>query len=171
MWTNLVPFAAPAALSVAAIMAVIGQQRRPRSAVMIAELGPAPLQNLPPYYGSLRPCAPRRYSHPCGFSHLDVSLGIGATGSHVPYESLMRARAVSTPDATRSGSGYPSSLSRENGKPPVSTPSNPLSTLLRRFACARLPASYLPGSCPDGSATLTTIALDDSSLQRLEACA
>jgi NAD(P)H-quinone oxidoreductase subunit 5 len=38
MWTNLVPFAAPAALSVAAIMAVIGQQRRPRSAVMIAEL-------------------------------------------------------------------------------------------------------------------------------------
>jgi len=33
---------------------------------------------------------------------LDVSLGIGTTGSHVPYESLMRARAVFTPDAVRS---------------------------------------------------------------------
>jgi hypothetical protein len=34
---------------------------------------------------------------------LDVSLGIGTTGSHVPYESLMRARAVFTPDAARNG--------------------------------------------------------------------
>lgn len=39
-----------------------------------------------------------------------------------------------------------------------------------RFACARLPAPCLPRSCLDYSATLTTIALDDSSLQRLEAC-
>jgi NAD(P)H-quinone oxidoreductase subunit 5 len=38
MWTNLVPFAAPAALSVAAIVAASSQQRRPRIAVMIAEL-------------------------------------------------------------------------------------------------------------------------------------
>lgn len=34
---------------------------------------------------------------------MDVSLGIGTTGSHVPYESLMRARAVFTPDAARNG--------------------------------------------------------------------
>ena len=103
---------------------------------------------------SAGPCAPHRYSGPRGFSHLDVSLGvvpeartvIGATGSHVPYESLMRARAVFTPDAARSGPGHPSSLSRENGKPPVSTSSNPLSTLQRRFARARLPAPCLPGS-------------------------
>ena len=122
------------------------------------------------YYGSLRPCAPHWYSDPCGFSHLDVSLSIGTTGSHVPYESLMRARAVFTPDAARSGPGHPSSLSRENGKPPVLTSSNPLSTLHRRFTCVRLPASCLPGSCPDFSATLTTIAFDDSSLQWLGAC-
>jgi hypothetical protein len=107
---------------------------------------PAPLQNLPRYYGSLRPCAPRRYSGPCGFSHLDVSLGIGTTGSHVPYESLMRARAVFTPDAVRSEPGLPPNSSRGIGKPPVLTPPNPLSTLQRRFACARLPAPYLPRS-------------------------
>jgi len=47
------------------------------------------------------------------------------------------------------------------------TSSNPLSTLHQRFACARLSGPYLPGSCPDVSATLTTIALYDSSLQRL----
>src|SRR3954470_8357102 len=28
--------------------------------------GPAPLQGFPPYYGLLRPCAPLRYSRPCG---------------------------------------------------------------------------------------------------------
>ena len=53
-------------------------------------------------YGSLRPCVPHRYSGPYGFSHLDVSLAIGTAGSHVPYESLVRARAVFTPDAAQS---------------------------------------------------------------------
>ena len=52
----------------------------------------------------------------------------------------------------------------------VLTSSNLLSTLHRRFTCVRLPASCLPGSCPDFSATLTTIAFDDSSLQWLGAC-
>jgi len=36
----------------------------------------------------------------------------------------------------------------------------PLSTLLRRFACARLSQPCLPGSCPDVSATFTNIAFD-----------
>src|SRR2546430_6546298 len=40
----------------------------------------------------------------------------------------------------------------EEGSPPVLTSSNPLSTLHRRFACARL---CLPESCPGVSATLT----------------
>src|SRR5262245_48701163 len=31
---------------------------------------PAPLQDLPRYYGLLRPCAPRRYSRPRGWSRL-----------------------------------------------------------------------------------------------------
>ena len=43
-----------------------------------------------------------------------------------------------------------------------------LSTLLRRFACARLSQPCLPESCPGVSATLTTIAFDDSSLRWLE---
>src|SRR5262245_23771316 len=38
-------------------------------------------------------------------------------------------------------------------------------TVRRRFACARLSRPYLPGSCPDFSATLTTTAFDRSSLR------
>jgi hypothetical protein len=48
------------------------------------------------------------------------------------------------------------------------TSSNPLSTLHRRFACARLSQPCLPESCPGVSATFTTIAFDDSSLRWLE---
>ena len=62
-----------------------------------------PLQHLPPYYGLLRPCAPHRYSGPRGFRRLDVSLCIGTTGSHVPYESLIWLRAAYMPDAARAG--------------------------------------------------------------------
>jgi len=40
------------------------------------------------------------------------------------------------------------------GQPPVLTSPNPLSTLHRRFACARLSQPCLPGSDPDVSATL-----------------
>src|SRR6516165_2499654 len=65
--------------------------------------GPAPLQSLHPYYELLRPCAPLRYSGPCGVRRLDVSLGIGATGSHVPYKSLVELRAAYMPDAARAG--------------------------------------------------------------------
>jgi len=36
-------------------------------------------------------------------SRLDVSLGIGATGSHVPYKSLVELRAAYMPDAARAG--------------------------------------------------------------------
>ncbi len=52
-----------------------------------------------PYYEPLRPCAPHRYSDPRGFSRLDPSLGIGTTGSHVPYKSPVQARATSMPVA------------------------------------------------------------------------
>ena len=40
---------------------------------------------------------------------LDVSLGIGATGSHVPYKSLVELRAAYMPDAARAVSGHPPS--------------------------------------------------------------
>ncbi len=87
-------------------------------------------------------------------------------GSHVPYKSLIELRAVYMPDAAWAVSGHPPSRSRRH--PPVLASSNPLSTLHRRFACARLSQSCLPESCPGVSATLTTIAFDDSSLRWLE---
>jgi hypothetical protein len=65
----------------------------------------------------------------------------------------------------------PNPLTKETpykGHPPVLTSPNPLSTLHRRFACARLSQPCLPESCPGVSATLTTTAFDDSSLRGLE---
>src|SRR5262249_37466278 len=73
------------------------------SAEQRSPFGPAPLQSLLPYYELLRPCAPLWYSGPCGVCRLDVSLGIGATGSHVPYKSLVELRAADMPDAARAG--------------------------------------------------------------------
>src|SRR6202007_2550849 len=40
------------------------------SAEQCSPFGPAPLQSLHPYYELLRPCAPHRYSRPCGFDRL-----------------------------------------------------------------------------------------------------
>ena len=42
-------------------------------------------------------------------SRLDFSLGIGATGSHVPYKSLVELRAAYMPDAARAGFRVPPS--------------------------------------------------------------
>src|ERR1700730_12430762 len=72
------------------------------------------------------------------------------------------------PDAAWAVSVHPPSSSRKMGQPPVLTSSNRISTLLQRFACARLSQSYLPKSRSDFSATFTTIALDDRSLRWLE---
>src|ERR1700736_3271138 len=71
------------------------------------------------------------------------------------------------PDAAWAVSVHPPSLSRKMGQPPVLTSSNRISTLLQRFACARLSQSCLSKSCSDFSATFTTIAFDDSSLRWL----
>jgi hypothetical protein len=59
------------------------------------------------HYELLGPCAPHRYSDPRGVRRLDVSLRIGATGSHVPYKSLVELRAAYMPDAVRAGSRLP----------------------------------------------------------------
>src|SRR5262249_526328 len=83
-------------------------------------------------------------------------------GSHVPHRSLIEPRAAYTPDAARSVSGHPPSLSRRKGHPAVLTSPNPLSTLQKQFACARLSRSCLSESGPDFSATLTTMASDHS---------
>src|ERR1700694_2467020 len=89
-------------------------------------------------------------------------------GSHVPYKSQIELRAVYMPDAAWAVSVHPPSLSRKMGQPAVLTSSKPISTLHRRFACARLSQSYLPESCSDFSATFTTMAFDHSSLRWFE---
>src|SRR5258707_4866890 len=62
---------------------------------------------------------------------------------------------------------HPPSLSRRLGQPSVLTSSKQLSTLLQWFAYARLSRPCLTGSCPDFSATFTTMAFDHSSLRWL----
>src|SRR6516162_10831922 len=120
------------------------------------------------YYGAVRPSPAHRYFQPRSWSRLCFFPWHRRPGSHVPYQSLIELRAAYMPDAAWAVSVHPPSLSRRRGHPPVLTSSNPLSTLLQRFACARLSQPCLPGSCPDVSATFTTIAFDNSSLRWLE---
>jgi hypothetical protein len=75
-----------------------------------------------------------------------IPLSCPPDATHVPFESLVEVRAAYTPDAARSVSGHRPSSSRRKGHPAVLTSPNPLSTLLQRFACARLPRPCLPGS-------------------------
>src|SRR5215212_3483689 len=110
--------------------------------------GPVPLQNLPPSYELLRPCAPHRYSDPCGLSRLDVSLCIGATGSHVPYESLIRLRAADMPDVARAVFRTALELIPEAGRPSGFDIIFGISTRHQQFAFARLSGSYLTGLSP-----------------------
>jgi hypothetical protein len=53
---------------------------------------------------------------------LDFSLGIKATGSHVPRKSLNHAHAAFMPDAARAVSTLLSDFSRIKYNPPVLTP-------------------------------------------------
>ena len=126
-------------------------------------------------YGHHPPCPPPKVSMPirrerprhCS-SRLRLFPCHRRPGSHVPYKSLIELRAVYMADAAWAVSEHPPSLSRKMGQPPVLTSPKPLSTLHRRFACARLSQSCLSKSRSDFSATFTTIAFDDSSLRWLE---
>ena len=86
-------------------------------------------------------CVKTRAS-PCGATQHTRRLEAAAAGAQCPVDELRKA--------------------------PVLTSPNPLSTLLQRFACARLSRPRLPESCPGVSATLTTTAFDRSSLRWLE---
>ena len=143
----------------------VGQWPRPNP------FATASLQGLRCSYGLLRPCAPLRYSRPRGWSRLRLVPSHGwrdeaqvLTFIRKPGRASRRLYA-----GCRSGSIRASpELIPEEGSPPVLTSPNPLSTLLQRFACARLSRPCLPKSCPGVSATLTTTAFARSSLRWLE---
>ena len=130
----------PKAPPVTGWLRVLAEQRSP--------FGPIPLQDLQPYYGPLRPCAPHRYSGPCGFRRLDVSLCIGTTGSHVPYKSLVWLRAAYMPDAARAGFRATPELIPGEDRTPGFDIAYGISTRHRRFALARLSRPHLTGFDP-----------------------
>src|SRR5262249_23105078 len=96
----------------------------------------------------------QRYFRPRGWRRLCLFPWHRRVGSHVPYKSLVELRAAYMPDAARAVSGRPPSSSRRKGHPPVLTSPNPLSTLLQRFAYARLSQPCLPGSRPAEAITV-----------------
>jgi hypothetical protein len=102
----------------------------------------------------LEPLAPFSLASPCRFSRSVQEPGRASRRLHAGCR-LSRLR-------------HPPSRSQRKGHPPVLTSPIPLSTLLQRFACARLSRPRLPESCPGVSATLTTTAFDRSSLRWLE---
>ena len=91
--------------------------------------GPAPLQDLQPYYGRLRPCAPHRYSGPRSVCPL------GLLPSHRD-DRFPRSSLKPDPGSRRLYAGRRSSsrqapldlVSRANKPSPVSTPSEFVST-------------------------------------------
>ena len=105
-----------------------------------------------------------------GASCLDVSLRIGATGSHVPRKSLPQSHAAFMPDVARAAFRTAPELIPEDGRPSGFDIIFGISTRHQRFAFARLSEAYLTGSSPAFSATLTTTAFDRRSLRWFEAC-
>ena len=99
-----------------------------------------------------------------GVSRSVVSLGIGATGSPVPQKSLTQIHSAFEPDAAWAGLQGFAHTHPGVTTTPGSDINHTLSAIHRRFAFARLSGSYMTGSCPAVSTTLTTIALYDSSL-------
>jgi hypothetical protein len=140
----------------------------PSSTAMTRPLRSTGITPLHHYYGAVRPSPAHRYFRPRGWSRLCFFPWHRRPGSHVPYESQIELRAAYMPDAAWAVSVHPPSLSRKMGQPPVLTSSNRISTLLKRFACARLSQSYLSESCSDFSATFTTMPFGHSSLRWLE---
>src|SRR5215831_18029042 len=124
--------------------------------------GITPLQRS---YEAVRPSPAHRYFRPRGWRRLRLFPWHRRPGSHVPYKSPIEVRAAYMPDAAWAVPGIPQADPGGRVSPRVLTSPNLLSTLPQRFACARLPQPCLTGSCPDFSATFTTMAFDHSSLR------
>ena len=78
--------------------------------------------------------------------HLNFSLSIEATGSHVPHKSLTQSHAIFTPEADWAVNRLPPNLSWTQYRSPVLTSSIIFRRLVEWFACARLSEPYLPRS-------------------------
>ena len=115
------------------------------------------------------PSAPHRYAHSRGVTHLNFSLIISTTGSHVPQKSLKQRHATYTPDTDQPVNRHPLDSSRTMHQDPVS-----MSTVaafdassvvrLRSSHCSSHDASH-----DAFSLTLTTTALNRSSSGLFEA--
>src|SRR6202789_3317070 len=112
---------------------------------IVGPLRSARVAGLLHYYGSIRPCAPHRYSSPSWVRHSEFSLRIGAAGSHVPHESLSRARAAFMPVIVRAVSRHPPSFIPGQRLEPGLDGVPTLSTRRQRFTHVRLPGSHLTG--------------------------
>src|SRR5262250_1660295 len=110
----------------------------PSSTAMTCPLCSTGITPLRRYYDAVRPSPAHRYFQPHGWSRLCLFPWHRRPGSHVPYKSQIERRAAYMPDAAWAVSVHPPSSSRKMGQPPVLASSNRISTLLQRFACARL---------------------------------
>jgi len=100
------------------------------------------------YYELIRPCAPRRYSHPRSSRSLGFSLLIGAPGSHVPPGSLNQDRAVYLPATAQPVSRSPLDFFTDPKSNLLSMAVVSISTAHQRFTRVRLPGPHLTESCP-----------------------
>jgi hypothetical protein len=123
----------------------------------------------PRYYELLRPCALPRYAGSHGVTHLNGSLRISTTGSHVPYKSPEPRHATFTPDTTQPVDRLPLDSSRATTQDPVlMSPDRAFdaSAVVRFLSSHRSPHDV---SCHAFSLTLTTPALDRRSSGLFEA--
>ena len=120
-------------------------------------------------YELLRPCVPHRYSDSHGVSHLNVSLYIGTTGSHVPQRSQEQLHATFTPDTTQPVSRLPLDSSQTTIQNPVLMSPNDLfdASAVVRFRSSRCSTHDVLTDA--FSLTLTTATLDRSSSGWFEA--
>ena len=102
--------------------------------------------------------------------HLDFSLHIETTGSHVPHNSLNQTHAAFMPSTTQAVSRFPLDLSRSSARSSVLM----LTLQFRHLISGSLALVFLiltcRSLCRDFSSTLTTMALYQCSLRWFEAC-
>jgi hypothetical protein len=102
-----------------------------------------------------------------GSADLNLSLGIKTTGSHVPCKSPSRSHAAFEPDAAWAGSScLRPNLSRDDHRTSVLAPTMSFRPFIDGLLSLISPRLTQAESSPALPATLTTTALNGSSLQR-----